>query len=588
MRKLWNWLQNIINGYSIRKKLMILYVFCVLTPLFLTDGVILYIVIGNEISRQKYEFESIASAVESDLTYTFEQAVELTNSIYINRTLNEFLEEPFESKLDFFEKSREFTSNPFFTNMSTDEFQVILYGDNEGIVNGGMFYRASALAEDPVYAKMLETDKNICISFYYKSSDMNVVSHRKISILRRLDYYKNLKSEKLIRVNVDYSSLVRRFQEMRYSAPVYVCSGDRILFSNDGHSETKKDYELLTGKEKISHERIFTICGEKFRILVMRPENGALPNMVKHIPLLLCLVLINILLPVILMYLINYSFTRRLGILSGAFERMDTEDLEELSDIEGNDEITALMRNYNRMVIRMKELIRTVYKDRLDKQEIELARQRAELLALHSQINPHSLFNILESVRMHSILKHETETAGMVERLAILIRQNVDWSTDQITIDQETEYIRQYLELQKYRFGERLSYEILVNPTCLQFRIPKLTLVTFVENSCVHGVEKKSAPCWIYLRVYEKADSLIMEVEDTGGGMDEDEIRYLNEGMNQVSIEDIRKKKHVGVLNACLRLKMATQSRVSFEMDGEVGIGTFLVIRIPLEAVSDK
>ena len=88
--------------------------------------------------------------------------------------------------------------------------------------------------------------------------------------------------------------------------------------------------------------------------------------------------------------------------------------------------------------------------------------------------------------------------------------------------------------------------------------------------------------------MYEKADSLIMEVEDTGGGMDEDEIRYLNEGMNQVSIEDIRKKKHVGVLNACLRLKMATQNRVSFEMDGEVGIGTFLAIRIPLEAVSDK
>lgn len=73
-----------------------------------------------------------------------------------------------------------------------------------------------------------------------------------------------------------------------------------------------------------------------------------------------------------------------------------------------------------------------------------------------------------------------------------------------------------------------------------------------------------------------------MEVEDTGGGMDEDEITDLNVRMNQVVIEDIKHKKNVGVLNACLRLKMATQNQVSFEMEGEKGIGTFLVIRIPL------
>lgn len=588
MRKIWDKLQVQMNDYSIRKKLLILYIICVLIPLFLTDGVILYIVFDNEWSRQKYEFESIASAVESDLTNTFEEAVNLTSNIYINRTLNEFLESSFDSPLEFFEESRRFTNDPFFSNMSSDQFQVILYGDNEDIVNGGMFYRLSSLEGDPVYEKMKESGRDLSILYYYKENDMNVVSHRKISILRKLDFYKYLESEKVIRVNVDYSNLVRRFQEMRYNAPVYVCSGNQILFSNDGHSETKIDYETLTGKEKVSLERTFTICGEEFRILIMRPKNGLLPSMVKHIPLLLIMVLVNIFLPMILVYLINRSFTSRLGVLSEAFDRMDTEDLEELSNIEGKDEIAALMFNYNRMVKRMKELIRTVYKDRLDKQEIDIARQQAELLALHSQIDPHSLFNVLESIRMHSILKHEMETAGMVERLAILTRQNVDWSTDQITIEQETEYIKQYLELQKYRFGERLSYEITVEPSCLLYRIPKLTLVTFIENSCVHGIEKKSVPCWIYLRVYEEGEDLIMEVEDTGGGMEEDEAAQLNEKMNQVDIEDIKKKKHVGVLNACLRLKMATRDRVSFEMESEVGIGTFLVIRIPQTAIQKQ
>ena len=222
---------------------------------------------------------------------------------------------------------------------------------------------------------------------------------------------------------------------------------------------------------------------------------------------------------------------------------------------------------------------------RLEKQGIDIARQQAELLALYSQINPHFLFNVLESIRMHCVLKKENETAAMVERLAILERQNVEWNTDDTTIEEEVSFIKAYLELQKYRFGDRLSYEIDVSKECQNVKIPKLALVTFVENSCVHGVEKKSVPCWIYLRVYWKENCLIMEVEDTGNGMDEDEVKLLNHRMNHVQIDDIRKKKHVGVLNACLRLKMATKDQVSFEMESEKGIGTFLVIRIPESAV---
>lgn len=588
MRKLQNMLQTIVNDYSIKKKLLILYICCVLIPLFLTDSVILYIVLSNEQTKQQHEFESIASAVEADLTNTFDEAVNLTNNIYINRTVNEFLETSFASPLAFFEESRKFTTNPFSANMSTDRFQVTLYADNEDIVNGGIFLRLSGFSEDPAYQKLQETGKDLVILFYYKEHDVNVVSNRKICILRKLDYYKNLKSEKLIRVDVDYRNLVRRFQEMRYQAPVYVCSGDVILFSNDGHSGHNVDYDKLTGKEKICVERSFSVCGEEFRILVLQPDSGLMFHIAEHIPLLLCLVPVNILLPMVLVYLINRSFTYRLGELSDAFDRMNTEEFAELQNIQGKDEIAALMRNYNRMARRLQELIRTIYKDRLEKQEIDLAKQQAELLALHSQIDPHTMFNMLESIRMHSVLKNEQETAGMVERLAVLTRQRVNWSADQITIAQETDYIRQYLELQKYRFGERLCYEISVAASCGGYTVPKLTLVTFVENSCIHGVEKKSVPCWIYLRVYEKEQCLIMEVEDTGGGMDEDEITDLNVRMNQVVIEDIKHKKHVGVLNACLRLKMATQNQVSFEMEGEKGIGTFLMIRIPLSVIQQK
>ena len=156
------------------------------------------------------------------------------------------------------------------------------------------------------------------------------------------------------------------------------------------------------------------------------------------------------------------------------------------------------------MVKKMNDLILHVYKNRLEKQEIELARQNAELLALHSQINPHFLFNVLESIRMRSLIQGEEVTAGMIEKLAILERQNINWASDHVKLEEEMSFVEAYLELQQYRFGNRLRYEIDLPADCADYYIPKLTLTTFVENACVHGMEKKTSTCWIYVRVYLK------------------------------------------------------------------------------------
>ena len=246
-----------------------------------------------------------------------------------------------------------------------------------------------------------------------------------------------------------------------------------------------------------------------------------------------------------------------------------------------------LMRSYNHMAERMNELIQTVYKDRLKEQEMDIARQTAELLALHSQINPHFLFNALESIRMHSILKKEYETADMVEKLALMQRQNVEWSSDSVTVEEELRFAQAYLELQKYRFGERLSYRMEAEEECRMLRIPKLSLVTFVENACVHGIEKKTSPGWIFVRITcrqeEEGRVLCMEIEDTGAGMPQEELSEMQARMNHASIERLREKERVGILNACIRLKMATGDRVAFEMESEEGVGTIVTIRVPME-----
>ena len=171
----------------------------------------------------------------------------------------------------------------------------------------------------------------------------------------------------------------------------------------------------------------------------------------------------------------------------------------------------------------------------------------------------------------------------MVEKLAIIQRQNVEWNEDSVRISDEIRFVEAYLELQKYRFGNKLMYEISVDEECENVRLPKITLVTFVENACIHGMENKTSSCYIFVRVTREPGELVLEVEDTGTGIPDDEYQKLVEDIENVSMSTIEDRKSIGILNAALRLKMFTSGRVKFEIESERGVGTIITIRVPIE-----
>lgn len=584
MKKRWRTLEEVINDYSIKKKLILFYLCCVLLPLFITDSVILGIIYFGEINDKQYEMERIADAVESELVYNLEEASKMANAIYLSRYINEFLDYRFGSGVDFYESSLDIEKKNFYeiSGSSSNNTYVTMYSDNDTIVNGNHFYKLSAAQNEKWYSGFRDSEDNMQLFFYYigdENPSANIL--RKISIVRKMDYYKDLKCEKLVRVDLDYSNLARQLSSMQYKIPVYLCCDDMIIWSNEGDSGTRTDFSYLTGKEKIGYTKEFGKYGQNIRILVMETESDLVSIMRQHMPLIFLMLTVNILLPGLFVVAFNKSIVSRLTQLSNAFNQMEGDSLKEIENVRGEDEIGMLMHNYNRMVFRFRELIQTVYKDQLEKQKMDIARQNAELLALHSQINPHFLFNVLEGIRMHSVLKGETETAKMVERLALLERETANWKNDMVLIREEVKFIEAYLELQKHRFGERLKYMIEAEGDCLDYYIPKLTLVTFVENACVHGVEGKSTTCWVYVRVYKKRDKVYLEVEDTGVGMEESKVEQLREKMQTSNIETLRTNKHIGIANACLRLKMITNQAVTFELDSEQGAGTFISIKVP-------
>ena len=372
-----------------------------------------------------------------------------------------------------------------------------------------------------------------------------------------------------------------------YEDRVYVCKDGKIIFSNSRKLNPQQDFEKIIGVNRKKGEYIesFHLFGQDLDIYAIPKKDIFFQGILQHWLTVVLLILFNILIPCVFMQALRRTFTERLEILNRTINYRGQGKLEEIQGIQGTDEIAVLIRNYNSMVQENNDLIETVYKSRLKQQEINIARQKAELLALHGQINPHFLFNVLENIRMRSVLKQEYETAEMIEQLSIMERQYVEWGTDLLPIQEERKFVEAYLKLQKYRFGNRLSYTIEVEEGCEDYKIPKLSLVTFVENACVHGIEDKAAQCWIFVRVSQKQEELYMEIEDTGSGMPEEYLSILKEKMEHASIEMLKQKGSVGMVNACLRLKMYTEEKVKFVLESEEHVGTMVTISIPVQVL---
>ncbi|WP_164473216.1 histidine kinase [Clostridium sp. E02] len=587
LNKFTDWLVGVVNNYKVKKKLYILYFFCMLIPLLITDGVIISNIINSDLKDNKRRQEDMTSAVSYTVNSAIENAVSISKSIYVNSYINNFLEYSYSSPIEYYNSYLDFMRGSLFRScMGNGSVEIKLYADNSTLIGGGSIGRLDTAQTTAWYQALNHSGKDIILYVSTIDDQGLALSSPRISLIRFLNDKRKGDCKKLVKLDLDYNRLKRDIEQMKYQSPIYIFNDKQLLLTNTGKRSSDKIPDV---KELIHYASVTDTInkyGAQWQIYVMNSEDATWSRMKNVLPLGLCLVFLNVVMPWLFMKILTRSFTNRFWELSVAFEDGNVENLKEIDRIQGTDELGMLMRNYNRMARRINELIETVYKERLREQESDIARKNAELLALHSQINPHFLFNALESVRMHSILKEEFETAHIVEKLALLERQYVDWGSDMITVQEEMEFVEAYLELQKYRFGKRLSYSLDMDEGCMDYRIARLTLVTFVENACIHGIEGKPAGGWIFVRVYTREDQFYLEVEDTGKGMEQEEVHSLLNKMQNVGIYDLKQQERVGIMNACLRLKIMTENTVQFELESEKGAGTIVTVNHPIKFVS--
>lgn len=203
------------------------------------------------------------------------------------------------------------------------------------------------------------------------------------------------------------------------------------------------------------------------------------------------LFLISIAISFALMIEFSSSFARRVERFHAQMQKAAKGNFELEEHLGGNDEISELYEYLGTMIWKIQKLISEVYRERLQAEQLKLEQKEAEFKMLASQINPHFLYNTLEVIRMKARANKQYEIEDLVKMLAKILRKNIQAGSQDVEIQTEVELITCYLKIQQYRFGERSTYDIEMDPELEHIRILPLILQPVVENSIVHGLEVK-------------------------------------------------------------------------------------------------
>ena len=238
----------------------------------------------------------------------------------------------------------------------------------------------------------------------------------------------------------------------------------------------------------------------------------------------------------------------------------------------------------------IEERINSLVEELLNSMEREhkeaLLRQQFQYAELQNQINPHFLYNTLETIRGQAIIDDNYKIADMTETLAKYFRYNISKNKDDVTVEQELENIKNYIHIQQYRFQDRFRYQVYAHVPqedyafCL---IPKMTLQPIVENAIFHGIEQKIEPGNIIIHIDANHDKLMITVTDDGIGINAEKLKELNNKLAQKdSLASSKNEKHgIAMVNVHNRLQMLYGEDYGLEIRSTEGFGTEVEMTFP-------
>lgn len=292
-------------------------------------------------------------------------------------------------------------------------------------------------------------------------------------------------------------------------------------------------------------------------------------NYIKILMIMLAAVAVAV--SMIVAELVAESVTRPIDTLVDAMEQVYVGNLDVSVQTGRTDEIGVLYRSFNHMTGEMKRLIDAIYRE-------QEALRKQELKALQAQINPHFLYNTLDSIIWSLRMKQVEESIEMLTALTDFFKISLSKGKDIIAIEEEVKHVSSYLSIQHQRYREKFDYDINVDPALPGCRTPKLILQPIVENAIYHGLKPKEGTGYLYIHIFSEGDDILMRVEDTGMGMPKERVEKLNRELASVSSD--QQGTGYGVRNVNDKIKIVFGKTCGVEIQSVEGEGTIVTLRI--------
>ena len=287
-------------------------------------------------------------------------------------------------------------------------------------------------------------------------------------------------------------------------------------------------------------------------------------DMVKIMLAILAVVLITAFLSGLLFSRVFTKPANQLADAMGEFEK-DAESFA-FVQVRGTSEIASLSDSFGHMVVQIQKLMEKV-------REEEISLRKTELNALQAQINPHFLYNTLDSIAWMCEEGRNRDAVEMTNALARLFRISISKGYELIPLEKELQHAESYLKIQKFRYKSQFTYTVDADPECLKYLCNKITLQPIIENSIVHGLDMVDEG-EIRIGIHPDGDDVVLTVEDNGVGMTEEQCR-------EILHREAGDRTGIGIKNVNDRIRIYFGKGYGLTITSELDVGTRVVIRIP-------
>ena len=584
-------IKNIINNIKIRTKLIISYLSIVIVTVLIV-GVYLIsrmnnIVVENAIKEGRYNNNSVKSRMEEVLKL----AINTSDMIYQDDNLHSMLKREYDNYGQVVSAYNEYTILRDYLKYYNEFNGVEMYVDNDTLLSAtGIFKVTDEIRESSWYKKAIE-DKGI-ITWLYKKDE--TTGNYSLSLVRAINSTSRGHIGVLV-ISINPNYLADIVNDERYKTSILV--DGRVIYSNDlkvgeiadlGRSEAEASYYYEINEEfneNGDHLILNTFKLDKsfnntFQVLVNVPVDIITMESSTVINKGILIIGVAIMSSLIVILYFSKNFSDRINILRSEMHKVVKGNFNIKKSMDGNDEISEVYDDLYIMMESINKLIDEVYIRKIQQEKLMVKQKEAEFKMLASQINPHFLYNTLETIRMRAFCSGDRELASIVKKLGKIMRRNLEVSNQNVSFESELELVKNYLEIQELRFKGKVEHEFNIEVNAKKYNILPLLLQPIVENAFVHGLEGTKEKGKIIVSAFEDFGYLLVEISDNGCGMSRERLEFINDNLGKTNKKE-NGHQSIGMGNINERIKIFYGDKYGIHVFSELNVGTKVVLVLP-------